>query len=230
MNSAEVIERVRDHLQDQEGDIAETGTVTRWVRAAFSDVVLLVDEAPVPMNIIGGPGQTPTVVTWATTVREVALPVATYARVISVCPLGSDGVRERAPYSKVSFARRNTETHGVYIYRGFLESGGPAQWFIGQVPQVRSGAISANVYYRLAVLGDRAGRRQRGGVLVLEITEEELAVVPEEFHELIAIRAALLIKGVENRDKGDLVALWLEGKEKLGRFGVDRAHQSSWKY
>jgi hypothetical protein len=221
MTGTDVGLRALDHLQDEEGDIvASADALKRWIRQAYNDVVLLMDEAPMPMNLLAGPGQAPASVTWSGTAREVMLEVTEASRIMEVCPLSTDG-RELPPYAIVPYPERNSRQTGVYIYRGFTSDAKlTPRWFIGQCAQARSGDVSAHVYFRPAI---DEGPYAYPGV-------DELVLVPSDLHEAIAVRTALLIKLSENRDATVLIALWRESKEAIGRFGAGKPNRPSYRY
>ena len=193
----------------------DTAQLDRLVNIAYASVVNKVEFAAPAFNISG-------------TVLTLTTPTGTVAREYSMnsspfSPVGVEDVRRVVDCSRVAndkpyfvtivpFAKRNgwlgrpggrlnpVPPTSVYFYR----AGAGNVWFFGFVNHTPPSATEFQVRYApniTSLSGDAA----------------QPLFVPEAWHHLIALRAAIITKAKEKRDARDLVLLYAEGLGDMQR-------------
>jgi hypothetical protein len=187
-------------LDDPHGDQFAAGgnndRLDRYINEAYQKLVNEVDRIPRPLDVQYAAGTVE--ITTASTVRE--YPVGVVRGVVAVFELKAG---EELEVDVVGWADRNTAGGGVYVFRSPDE--GPAtygsfpggSWAVGLV-RLPPAYTTLRVYTL--------------PILVKLADENAVPVcVPEDFHELLYYRAAMLAKMSVKRDASELAALYAEG-------------------
>lgn len=186
----------RRWLYDEAGQEWDDPHADWIINQAYQDVVNSVDRLPEPWS----EADAPLTITPITGQREYDLGTPRTIRgVVEVREQINDNDREKVTI--VQWARRfERASGGVYVYR---TSGG--QW--------RLGTVVLDHFTRDLLVWTRptVARLQDPGAFP--------DAVPESFHELIALKAAILGKVSQNREAGDLAGLYTEKMAQLEAMG-----------
>lgn len=123
-------------------------------------------------------------------------------RRVPIVSYGERNARVGSPRDLTRVANRMAPRLGVYFYRSPIAGAG-STWFMGFVEVEPPAATTFEIRYmpQIVALGTVDG----GG------DDDIPSQYPEEWHHLIAYRAAIRAKGQENRDARGLIGLYNEG-------------------
>ncbi len=185
-------------LDDPRGENFAPGgdftAVDRFINRAYQAIVDHVDLCAQAWNFpIEADGTT---VTTDASTREYA--IAHARMILEVKELRDDG-RQGPAIEIVPFHRRDDTDFGVYVFR----RGATADWYVGLVRM-------PPVWARLRVFGLPALAALRDG-------NSAPIQVPADFHEIVALEAAVQAKVEENREAGELAALLSRDMARMTR-------------
>lgn len=213
MTLAELRATVLDYLDiEQETDVFRSGQLDRIINTAYLNVVGKVEVAAPYYNVSS---VTPVLTTIASpTAREYDLSAAPFSPTVSNVRKILDCAKRDGndvPYSLriVDFAKRNAwlgrpgdasnpaPQSAVYFYRTFTTASPAETWFLGFVDTTPPGATDFEVRY----LPD---------IVALTEANPTPFFVPDAWHYVIALKAAIIGKGKENRNVDANVAMYAE--------------------
>ncbi len=192
-----------------EADVFSSGQLARAINLAYSEMVSELERVAPAYNVSSA---TPQLTTAASSpVREYSLatefsPVATAVRKVTDCVRNYDDRRIDLPI--VAFGGRNEQTgrpgssarvspHGVYFYRT-----GGGVWYMGFVSITPLIGTTFEIRYL---------------ELITELSAEDDAPtqMPDQWHHLIAWKAAIVAMTAEKRDTSGLAAQYMEGIARM---------------
>ena len=191
-------------LDDPSFETFNVGRLSIYLNIAYQDVVnefRLVATA----NLQGATAD----VTLAAGVREVILPERTGTLIVDPTELNPENGLE-SPVRRVEYSQRDIWAgFAVYLFRK-----DDARMWLG-VTQTRG----TDVIYRI---------RSMRAPTWLQRDEDVPTWIPEDHHELIGMRAAIIAKGGENRESRKLDLLYVEGLLRMKRVeGMGLVHSSN---
>jgi hypothetical protein len=198
----ELREGTLEWLDDPHGDqfapAADNARLDRYINEAYQKIVNEVDRIPRPLDVQYAADTLD--ITTSSADREYTIGVV--RRVLAVFEVKGD---EELEVNIVGWAERNTAGSGVYIFRPTSTTFPQAEQGSFVVGSYALGVASMPPAYatlRVYTLPNLVRLAGNGDVPVS---------VPDDFHELLYYRAAMLAKMSVNRDPGNLTALYAEG-------------------
>ena len=207
---AEISTLCLDHLADPSGTYFYVDRLQRAINEAYRDLVVdeidpavgTWDMAPTPLTVVVAAGVRDTKLTDANGAVHIRKPV-------DVNRIDSGW---RTPVAIIPFGMRNRNTAmaplrlsgttqaGVYFFR----SGANGDWYLGTAEQ-QPEAMTLEVHYAAPIAK-------------LANNSDVPWIIPEDFHNLIPIKAAMFLKTQENRDASDLAGLYAERMQRFRAF------------
>jgi len=204
VNFGDLEQQFREWMDDPYGDVWGSSRVRRLIRAAYLDILLIVDQCPYEWD---GPSSYTDLSVVAATREYVVTGVRVLIDAHRLNPEGTEG----AEWLIHPYGERNKRSRGCYSYRRYYGPTETHQWFLGICAQP-SPVMTLRVRGRPELDADR--------LFMLDRPEEEPLIIPFEFQHLIALRAAVLARAqrpARQRARFDVAGLWVEGRANLIR-------------
>lgn len=214
MNLSEIRQRTNDRLNQAVGQFYPDEYLDRVINEAYRDIANEIETMG-----LGRSGEDTSIdVAVTPAAREYRIhytgyppkpPVAAIVDVTRIRDAGEDHVEIR-PYSMRNTPRPGWE-NDCYVYR---RTDSDYEWTLGTIAQ-EPATQTLRVYYR-------------GQILELSSEHAEPKAVPPDHRDIIAVRAAMIVLEDENREIGNLAAIYVEKMDRMRRClsGAVKGHAS----
>lgn len=202
MNLGQIRERTNDRLNQAVGDYYPDEYLNRVINEARRDILNEIDGLAIP-QLMDSVDITVTSAKREYTVFQAGgpafMPITSIVEVVRVLDDGSEQKVHIRPYSMRNSPRAGWGSD-CYVYQ---QPGSVADWVLGTIAQ-EPAAQTLRVYYRYLPPD-----------LYSEMSEEHY--VPHAHQDLIPVRAAILVLEDENREIGNLAAIYAEKMDRMKR-------------